>query len=132
MHCVLLREWPLWFSIFFMGDFFKIAAWLAYVVLVKVLKYHFIIEEIVFSTNYIFFCYFFIEQYGLIGAAYCFCADNISLRVFMFSLVGRYITVFEGITSDFVETIKYWYSKRWYLMALAKLGVGLAITNDFT
>ncbi len=79
------------YAVQFMGDFFKIAGWLlAYVLMAKALKYQFIIAEIIFSLSYVFLCYFFINQYGLIGATYGFLVNNILLSVFMFFFVRRY------------------------------------------
>ncbi|MEI9912651.1 MAG: oligosaccharide flippase family protein [Bacteroidota bacterium] len=76
----------------FLGDFFKIAAWLlAYVMLAKAMKYRFIFTEIVFALSYVALSYFFINRYGLIGATYGFLLNNVLLWLTMVLFIKRYI-----------------------------------------
>ncbi len=57
----------------FIGDFFKMAAWvLAYLMLAKALTKLFIITEIVFSISYIIIGYFCLRYYGLQGISIAF------------------------------------------------------------
>lgn len=80
------------YGIQFMGDFFKIAAWLlAYVMLAKAMKYRFVAIEFIFSFSYVFLCYYFINQYGIIGATYGFLLNNILLWLTMMFFIKRYI-----------------------------------------
>lgn len=80
------------YGIQFMGDFFKIAAWLlAYVMVAKAMKYRFIAMEFIFSFSYVLLCYHFISQYGVIGATYGFLLNNILFWLTMIFLIKRYI-----------------------------------------
>jgi PST family polysaccharide transporter len=75
----------------FLGDFFKIAAWLlAYVMLAKAMKYLFIATEIIFSASYVLLCYFLIDKFGIIGATYGFLINNIILWLVMLLIIGRF------------------------------------------
>lgn len=80
------------YGIQFMGDFFKIAAWLlAYVMLAKAMKYRFVAIEFIFSFSYVFLCYYFINHYGIVGATYGFLLNNILLWLTMIFFIKRYI-----------------------------------------
>lgn len=58
------------------GDFFKIGSWLlAYLMIAKAMTKTFIITEILFSASYVALSYYFISQYGIIGASYSFCIN---------------------------------------------------------
>jgi O-antigen/teichoic acid export membrane protein len=80
------------YGIQFMGDFFKIAAWLlAYVMLAKAMKYKFIVTEFFFSISYVLLCFFLIDKFGLIGATYGFLLNNFLLWVLMVFFIKRYV-----------------------------------------
>jgi PST family polysaccharide transporter len=58
------------------GDFFKIGSWLlAYLMIAKAMTKTYIITEILFSASYVALSYYFISQYGIIGATYSFCIN---------------------------------------------------------
>lgn len=61
------------FAFQLMGDFFKIGSWLlTYVLIAKALTKTYIVTEFSFAITYVAFSYFFIQQFGLIGATYAF------------------------------------------------------------
>ncbi|MFA0001681.1 O-antigen translocase [Vibrio lentus] len=83
---LILFKWQL------IGDFMKIISWLlAYVMLAKAMTKVYIISEISFSIVYVLASYYFIDNYGLIGASYAF-AFNYTLYLFvMLFIVSNYI-----------------------------------------
>lgn len=59
-----------------LGDFFKIGSWLlSYLMLAKALTKTFIVTEVTFAFSYVALSYFFMNQYGIIGATYAFCIN---------------------------------------------------------
>jgi PST family polysaccharide transporter len=80
------------YGVQFIGDVFKIAAWLlAYILLAKAMKTAFILTEIIFSLSYVLFCYWFLDQFGLIGAVYGFLVNYVLLWLLMLFLMRRYL-----------------------------------------
>lgn len=59
-----------------LGDFFKMGSWLlAYLMISRAMTKTFIITEILFSASYVGLSYYFINQFGIIGATYSFCIN---------------------------------------------------------
>lgn len=76
------------FGIQFLGDFFKIGAWLVgYLIVAKAMKSYYIINEIVFSIVYGFTTVFLIRKFGLMGTVYgfaiCYLLDWIILYLLL-------------------------------------------------
>lgn len=74
------------------GDVLKIGSWLiTYTMLSKALVKTFIASEIVFTALYVILSYFFIDQYGVIGATYAFCLNYGLYWVTMVMLLKKHI-----------------------------------------
>ena len=59
-----------------LGDFFKIGSWLlAYLMIAKAMTKTYIATEIIFAASYVALSYYFMNQYGIIGATYSFCIN---------------------------------------------------------
>lgn len=59
-----------------LGDFFKIGSWLlAYLMIAKAMTKAYIISEIIFAASYVILSYYFMNQYGILGATYSFCIN---------------------------------------------------------
>jgi PST family polysaccharide transporter len=59
-----------------LGDFFKIGSWLlTYIMIAKALTKTYIITDIIFAISYVALSYYFINQFGIIGATYSFCIN---------------------------------------------------------
>ncbi len=64
------------FTFQLLGDFFKIGSWLlAFLMIAKAMTKVYIITEILFSISYVALSYYFMNQYGIIGATYSFCIN---------------------------------------------------------
>lgn len=62
------------FTFQLLGDVFKIGSWLlATIMIAKAMVKTYIITEIIFAALFVLLSYFFINQYGLVGATYGFC-----------------------------------------------------------
>jgi PST family polysaccharide transporter len=59
-----------------LGDFFKIGSWLlSYLMIAKALTKTFIVTEVLFATSNVLLSYYFMDNYGIIGATYSFCIN---------------------------------------------------------
>lgn len=64
------------FTFQLLGDVFKIGSWLlANIMIAKAMVRTYIITEFIFAATYVALCFFFINQYGVIGATYGFCVN---------------------------------------------------------
>ncbi|KRD07489.1 multidrug transporter MatE [Flavobacterium sp. Root901] len=67
-----------------LGDFFKIASWiLGYIMIAKSMTKYFLITEIFFSTNYVFFGWLFMKYYNVEGVAMAFALNYLLCLFFM-------------------------------------------------
>jgi O-antigen/teichoic acid export membrane protein len=74
----------------FLGDFFKIGAWLlAYLMIAKAMKYTYIITEVLFALSYVLLCFWLLNKFGIIGAVYGFCLNYFLYWVLMFVIMKR-------------------------------------------
>ena len=75
-----------------LGDFFKIGSWLlAFLMIAKAMTRIFIVTEIVFAVSYVALSYYFMNNYGIIGATYSFCINYGLYWVFMWLLMRKNI-----------------------------------------
>jgi O-antigen/teichoic acid export membrane protein len=64
------------FTFQLLGDVLKIGSWLlASLMISKAMTKNYIITEFIFAATYVLFSYFFINQFGIIGATYGFCCN---------------------------------------------------------
>lgn len=74
------------------GDIFKIASWiLAYVMLAKSMTKLFIISEVTFTLTIVSLSYFFISEFGTIGATYAYSINYFIYFLFMLFFIGKTI-----------------------------------------
>lgn len=80
------------FTFQLLGDFFKIGSWLlAFLMVAKAMTRTFIVTEIVFAASYVALSYFFMNQYGIIGATYSFCINYGLYWILMWILMRKKI-----------------------------------------
>ncbi len=80
------------FTFQLLGDFFKIGSWLlAFLMVAKAMTRTFIVTEIVFAASYVVLSYFFMNQYGIIGATYSFCINYGLYWILMWILMRKKI-----------------------------------------
>jgi PST family polysaccharide transporter len=74
------------------GDVLKIGSWImAFIMLARRLVKTFIITEILFSITYVFFSYYFINKYGIIGTTYAFALNYALYWITMGILMRKYL-----------------------------------------
>jgi PST family polysaccharide transporter len=74
------------------GDVLKIGSWImAFIMLARRLVKTFIITEILFSITYVFFSYYFINKYGIIGSTYAFALNYALYWITMGILMRKYL-----------------------------------------
>jgi len=75
-----------------LGDFFKIGSWLlSYLMIAKALTKTFIATEILFAASYVILSYYFMDNYGIIGATYSFCINYLFYWILMWVLMRKQI-----------------------------------------
>jgi len=75
-----------------LGDFFKIGSWLlAYLMIAKAMTKTFLITEVGFSISFVILSYYFINNYGIIGATYAFCLNYAIYWVIIWLLMKKNI-----------------------------------------
>lgn len=80
------------FTFQLIGDFFKIGSWLlTYIMIAKALTKTYIITDIFFAISYVALSYYFINQFGIIGATYAFCFNYGLYWILMWFLMKKYI-----------------------------------------
>jgi PST family polysaccharide transporter len=80
------------FTFQLLGDFFKIGSWLlTYIMIAKALTKTYIITDIIFAISYVALSYYFINQFGIIGATYSFCINYGLYWILMGILMKKYI-----------------------------------------
>ncbi|MDE3185309.1 MAG: O-antigen translocase [Bacteroidota bacterium] len=71
-----------------LGDFFKIGSWLlGYLMIAKAMTRAYIATEIIFAATYVALSYYFMDQYGIIGATYSFCINYLLYWILMWVLM---------------------------------------------
>ncbi|MEO6813490.1 MAG: O-antigen translocase [Ginsengibacter sp.] len=80
------------FTFQLLGDFFKIGSWLlTYIMIAKALTKTYIITDIIFAISYVALSYYFINQFGIIGATYSFCINYAGYWILMWILMRKEI-----------------------------------------
>jgi PST family polysaccharide transporter len=83
---LVLLKWQL------IGDIVKISSWiLGYLMVAKAMKSYFIGTEIIFSISFVFFNFFFINHYGMVGTVYAFALNYFLYLVTLIVLLRKYI-----------------------------------------
>lgn len=73
-----------------LGDVIKIGSWLlAFLMLAKAMARMFIITEIVFNLTYVLLSFFFVNQYGLIGATYAYAVNYLLYFITCYLLIRK-------------------------------------------
>jgi PST family polysaccharide transporter len=79
------------FFIQLIGDCFKVSAWLyAYPMLSRGATKWFVASEVLFSISFVLLAYFFITNYGVVGANYAFTLNYFIYFMFTFTNIKKY------------------------------------------
>lgn len=80
------------FAFQLIGDFLKIGSWLlSFIMLAKAMTRMFIVTEISFAASFVLLSYFFINQFGVVGATYAFAMNYMVYWILMEWVVWRYL-----------------------------------------